>query len=677
MPVKLTKEQEKRTLRRIWDFFYWSKQVRDSKFMPLYRYAMRVYYDQTIDERGRMLLQQRGQSDVSINWLRIHLRRMQGYMTANRPQWAAFGVGDDDTKAAKLSNAILGHGWRISKGYLQVVDLIKKGVIGGLGLWSVYIDYTADNGIGEVKWRSLPVQFFYPDWRSMDPLYDDMAAQQVSYTVDLATAMSIVPKEYHDKLKKLSTVPENYDTLFEEGNLVYGQYPDPYYVNRVRLLTHYQLEDQPLWELKDLVDGETYYMSEKPDLPLPYAVDIRRVDVPSLVKYDCFYGMGEDDGFIYDITRFPYNKFLIKPFINEFMENAFPVGEAYFLAKMQNYYDKSLRVALQHEQWNSNPGVFIPQGSVANKKEFEEKVVLPGFALEIDMDDGKRPIFKQGVPGATGFYNIISLVQRAMQEATGNMFLPEMARGNATEDQLLKMTGQEHGDYLMRQFESTLEAGAEAYLMLARMHYDGVRKLFKFIDEKNRTRSVALNAAVVNDDGTVEEFLTKDIPTDVVIAARSYVPTEKFLTRRLLVEAMARSPQETVDILFVEFLKSLEIDPSIVEEAEARLQLLPVMQQHIQQLVQAVEELQQQNKELEGKLFSADRSKIKAEYEAQLEVIVKRVKTDLLALRKIYEERMKSNERILKSLNRETKEVANEGERAGQLEGSEENIPGL
>lgn len=668
MPVKLSKEEEKRTLRRIWDFYYWSKQVRDSRFMPLYRYAMRVYYDQTIDEQGRLLLYKRGQSDVSINWLRIHLRKMQAYMTANRPQWAAFGVGDDDARAAKLANAILGHGWRISKGYLQVVDLIKKAVVGGLGLWSVYIDYNEDNGLGEIKWRSLPVQFFYPDWRSMDPMFDDMAAQQISYTVDLATAMQMLPKEYHDKLKKLSTVPESYDTLFEEGNIVYGQYPDPYQTNRVRFLTHYQLEERPLWELKDLTDGETYYMDEKPDLPLPYGVDIRKVDVPSLVKYDCFYGMGEDDGFIYDVTKFPYNKFLIKPFVNEFMENAFPIGESYFLAKLQSYFDKSLRVALQHEQWNSNPGVFLPQGSVTDKKKFEEKVTLPGFVLEVDMDDGKKPVFKQGVAGATGFYNIIGLVQRAMQEATGNMFIPEMARGNATEDQLLKMAGQEHGDFLMRQFESTLEAGAEAYLMLARMHYGGYRKLFRYLDEKNRPRTVALNTPVVNEYGEIEEFLTKDIPRDIVIASRSYMPTEKFLTRRLLVEAMARSPQETIDILFVEFLKAMEIDPSIVEEAEARLQLLPAMQQHIQQLVGAIEELQARNRDLQSKLESSDRSRIKAEYAAELEVIVKRVKTDLLALRKIYEERLRSNADLVKKL---SKEKLNESTK----EGSKETVP--
>lgn len=645
MPVNLSKEKEAQALKRMWDFHYWSRQSRDMNFMPRYSSAMRVYYDQTLDDENKQLLYDRGQSDISINWLRILLRKMQSYMTSNQPQWAAFGVNDDDTRAAKVANAILGHGWRVSYGYLQIVDLLKKGLVGGVGLWSSYVDYKSDNGLGDVKWKSLPIQFFYPDWRSMDQMYDDMSAQQVSFTVDLITAMNMVPKKYHDRLRKLSTVPDIYDTLFQEGNIVFGQHPDPYQTERVRLLTHYQLEERPLWELKDLVDGKTYYLDDRPNIPLPYAVDIKKIDVPSLVKYNCFYGMGEDDGFIFDIEKYPYRKFLIKPFINEFTENPYGIGEAYFLEKLQNYVDKSLRVALQHEMFNANPGIIFPEGSVKDIEEAEQKVMWPGFMLEMDMSDGQRPFFKQGIAGQTGFYNVMNLALEAMRQSTGNMFRPEMARGNATEDQLLKMHGQEQGDALFKQFESMLEAGAEAYLMLSKNHYN-YPKVLKFLDKRKKPATMFVNKTFVNEEGELDGFYMSDVNVDIVIATRSYAPTEKFLKVRMIAEAMNRAPGEVHDLLFIEYMKAMEFDPEVVDEAEARMELLPKLMQQLQQMAEAIQELETKNKQLEGQVVTAERSRIRAEYQSQLEVLIKRFKTDMQAATKIWQNKLASNEQI-------------------------------
>jgi hypothetical protein len=664
MPTNLTKRQEEDTLRRIWDAHFWSRQSRDNNFMPRYRAAMRSYYDQTLDERNQRLIMDRGQSTISINWLRILLRKMQAYMTANQPQWTAFGVNDDDTRSAKLVSAILGHGWRISKGYLQIVDMLKKGLVGGLGLWSCYIDYKADGGLGEVKWRSLPIQFFYPDWRSMDQMYDDMSFQQISFTVDLATAVAMLPKKYHKKLKELSTVADVYDTLIQEGAIVYGQHPDPYEMTRVRLLTHYQLEERPLWELKDLSDGSVYYVDNKPDLPLPYAVDIKRRDIPSLAKYDCVYGMGEDDGLIYNVEYFPYDKFLMKPFINEFTENPYGIGEAYFLNKLQQYVDKSLRVALQHEMWGSNPGVFLPQG-ISNRPKVEKDIVAPGFVIEMDMDDGKRPYFKQSTPGQSGFYNIMNIALDAMQQSTGNMFKPEMARGNATEDQLLKMQGQEQGDALFRQFESTLENGAEAYTMMARKHYTHP-KLLKFVDKTKRPAVLQVNRPFINAEGEVDGYYIKEVGIDIVMATKSYAPNEKFLKARQITEAMNRAPAEALDILFIELIKAMELDPEIVEEVQLRVELVPKLLEKMQQMSNSLEQMQSQNQTLQGQVFTADRKAVRATYEAELATLVKRFKSDMQAATKIWKARLDANEQIQKQISREQSNVGQRQAKSGQ-----------
>jgi hypothetical protein len=644
MPKPFKKEKENHILKKIWHSHYWSRMSRDSNFMPRYQAAMRYYYDQTLTDEDVQILRNRGQSDVSINWLRILLKQMQSFMTANRPQWGAFGIGHNDTRSAKLSDAVLATSWRSSYGYLQISDIIKKAVVGGVGLLSSYIDYRADNGAGEIKFMSLPIQFFYGDWRTMNPMYDDMSFQQVSYTIDIATAIGMSPDRKNDILK-LSTVRHNYDTLFQEGNIVFGQHPDPYELDRVRYLTHYQIESDLIWEITDLTEDESrgnkYYLNDEPNFPLPYAMDIKRVDRPRLVKYDCFYGSGEDDGIIFNTTRFPFDKFMIKPFIDEFMENAYGVGEAYFLEKLNNYLNKSLRIALQHEMWNSNPGVFIPKGSIQDKKGFEERVLWPGFVEEYEAEFG-NPFFKSGVAGQTGFYNTMNIALDAMRNMTGNMFRPEMAKGNATEDQLLKSMGQEHGDDLFRSFETALEESAKTQLMLAKHHYD-FPKMLRYIDKRKRPASMLVNRGFVDENGEMQQFYISEMDIDVAVATKSYAPTQKMVNVRMLTEAMNRAPQNVQDILFLELMKAMEIDPEITDEIEARFEMLPKLLQQMEQMGQALEQMQKENKQLESQVFTADRKAIRADYGAELDSMVSNFKANMRAIQKIYQDKLNNN----------------------------------
>ena len=657
MPRPFDKKRERKILTAIWEAHYNSALARDSEFMPRFVAAMKVYMDQTITTEERRLLQERGQSDVSVNYLRFFLRKMQAFMTANQPEWMAFGVNNEDRRSALLANAILSHGWRISKGYLQVSDIIKNGTVGGLGLFSVYVDYRKRNGLGDVAWRSLPVQYFYPDWRSMDPMFDDMSYQQVSYTVSLNTALKIAP-DRKDDIVNLSTVPENYDTLFQEGALSYGEFPDPQQLDRVRLLTHYQLEEQDVWELRDLVDGEVYRIKEKPDLPLPYSVDVKKISVPTLVKYDCMYGMGEDDGIIYNVTKFPFSNFLIKPFIDEYTGNPFPVGEAYFLEKLQKYLDKSLRVALQHEQWNSNPGTFVPRGSIDDIEEFEKRINLPGFVEEVDFEFG-TPVFKQGTPGQTGFYKVMEFMIETMRFGTGNMFDPKMSKGNATEDQLLKTFGQEQGDMIFRNFESALEESAKSFLELAKWHYDFPATL-KFIDKRKRPVAITINRAFVNERGEIDGYYIKTMDTDIALATKSYAPTDKFFHAERIIKAMQFSPPEVLDSLFKELIKAMELDPELVDEIEAKLQIVPQLVQQLEQLSQALDELQRQNKQLQSQVFTADRKAVRATYDAELQKQVDKFKNDIRALLKVYEANLKVNQKIKQAI---TQNKGSQGER--------------
>jgi len=76
MPKPFNRKKEAKLLNDFWQFHHYSRMSRDSQFMPRYQAAMRYYYDQTLTDEDIQILRNRGQSDVSINWLRILLRQI-------------------------------------------------------------------------------------------------------------------------------------------------------------------------------------------------------------------------------------------------------------------------------------------------------------------------------------------------------------------------------------------------------------------------------------------------------------------------------------------------------------------------------------------------------------------------------------------------------------------------
>ena len=648
MARPLSKAEEKRTLIKIWDFHFNASQARQ-EMMERYIESMKHYMAESISDADKQVIYNRGQTDVSVPYLRFFIRKLVAFMTANQPQWTAFAVNNDDSRTAKLANALLSHIWRLSKGYMQITDIIKNMVVGGIGYSSAYIDYSKNNGLGEVLWRSLPVPYFYGDWRSKDPAFDDMSAQQVAFTIPLSTAQTFI-KDRREDLKTLVAQKGIYDTVIEQNKIIYGEVNDPYESVRVLRLSHYQIEEDDIFELTDLVDGQKMFLNDRPNLPLPYAVDIRKVSRPRLVKYDCIYGMGEDNGIIYNVTKFPFSTFLIRPFIDEFTGNPFAIGEGFFLEKIQKYIDKSLRIALQHEMWNSNPGVFLPKGSVDDRAEFEKRVMFPGFVEEIDMEAGV-PVFKQAAPNQSGFYKIVEFMIDTMKFGTGNMFDPSQARGNKSEDAFLKQVGQEQGDLIFRNFESGLEQAAKSQLELSKYHYD-FPTLLKFIDKRRKPATMLVNKTFVTPQGEIESFKISEIDTDIALSSRSYTPTDRQVNAEKIIKAMQFSPPQVLDILFIELAKAMELDPDIVDEVEFRTKVLPQLQQQLQQMQDNISKLDSENKKLKDQVFTADRKAVRASYDAELQKIIDKIKNNFRNAEKMFNNNLKANQKIQQALAR-------------------------
>jgi len=252
----------------------------------------------------------------------------------------------------------------------------------------------------------------------------------------------------------------------------------------------------------------------------------------------------------------------------------------------------------------------------------------PGFVEEFNAEFGS-PQFKQTQPGRTGFYEIADRMLQTMRDATGNMFDPRMAQGNATEDQFLKAEGIEQGNAIFRAWESSLEDAGKAALALCKEHYD-IPFMLKFIDSNKRAKSIQVNTTVFNEQtGEEDGYYIKDIDIDIALSSKSYTPTERLSQANNILRAMQYAPETAIAPLYTEFIKILEIDPEVAEMVEQQLNIIPQMMQQLQQSQQIIEQLQGQIEQLGNQLETADRRMVKSQYEAELQGQISKFKEQL------------------------------------------------
>lgn len=641
------KTKEEKIVERVYDDFHYSAIARRNS-MEQYVNAFKMYFNETISENEKAIIYNTKQSEVSLNYLRWFLRQLQAFLTANQPTWHAFAIGSDDNRKSQMARAVLSHTWRISKGYLRIAELIKRGIVGGVGLFSSFIDYRMDDGLGEVVWQALPLQYFYGDWRSQDELYEDMEFQQISMLITLSAARKFVPKSKWGQLARLVTADDEYAQLFSTTDFAVGEMDEPYSSSKVRIISDFRLEEADYWEVKDMVSDEVFSFESSPDFHLPAFFEKKKRSGRKLVRRDVITS-GRGDGIVGRIQSFPsVDEFLCKPFIDERTGNMYGLGEAYFVVSLQKYIDKALRVALQHESLAANPGILIPKGSIEDRQGFMERVREPGFVEEFEAEYG-QPYFKQPSPASSAFFQIYDLMLNAMRNAIPSSFGPGQGdpgqtHGNYREAALLKDSGQQQASLIYRSFEATLEAQGRATLKLAKGHYN-YPKLFKFIDiSRRRPATMLVNRAFVNEQNMIDAYSIDDIEHDVAIGTRSWAPTDRYMNIEVIERLIGSAPPEAVPLLFRHLAKYLELDPEMLDELDVLLDTVPKLLEQLQQLQQALQQAESEKKKLTGQVFTADRKALRADAEATLKKQVDKFVNELEKVKNEHKLNLKQKE---------------------------------
>ncbi len=110
---------------------------------------------------------------IVINRIHKAIETIKSMLTSNKPGFKVAPQNDSDAKTANALNGLMQYVWYISEGDEQVSQAIDNMLAGSLGWLLAYVDPFSDDGMGDVKFRSVDPKFVYVDPNSQSPDFSD------------------------------------------------------------------------------------------------------------------------------------------------------------------------------------------------------------------------------------------------------------------------------------------------------------------------------------------------------------------------------------------------------------------------------------------------------------------------------------------------------------------------
>lgn len=162
------------------------------------------YLDNQLSAEEKKALEENGQPTFTINRIIPIVEMLNFYATSNDPKWQAVATEGSDSEIAAIHNDIADFIWYISDGKQQIHQVINDACTKSVGYMQVYVDANEDQGMGEVKVRSLEPFDVFVDPQSRDALYRDAAFMMVHKIVPRQQLENAFP-ESKSKIKKANS----------------------------------------------------------------------------------------------------------------------------------------------------------------------------------------------------------------------------------------------------------------------------------------------------------------------------------------------------------------------------------------------------------------------------------------------------------------------------------------
>jgi len=647
----------------------WARHVKEDREFRLGRQWTKEQED---------ILKGRGQAAVVVNRIHPAVESAKAMITANRPSFRVAPREDSDNRVAQVMSALLAYMYDISDGRTVIRTAVDDYYVAGMGLIQVYQDPLADMGKGEVKIKDIDPMDVYIDPNSRDRLFDDAENIIVSRLFTKSQAKRLYPM-YKDAIENASSdidfnAPEtgrsndNYSAQFPEdvGTVSEQDYIrgyERYYklripkrrvyesfsgdeklldeseweqyiqqpawiVNGEQILTdeeqvqqllqqmQQQYEQQKMMQVQQLVeqggDPNTAIQAPPPKPPIEqvtfeYLIDKKVIQVVKItverVKMCAMMG----DAYLYS-RILPTDKYPIVPMVNMHTRTPYPTSDVRMVKGMQEYINKTRSLIIAHATTSTNTKILVPEGSV-DMTEFEAKWAQPGVAIPYDPTDG-APVTVQPSPLPNELY---SNEQSAKNDIDHQLGLYEMMMGNSSvAPQTYKATisldefGQRKIKSKLADVEAALTRVAQVAIPMMQQLFTG-EKVFRVIQPNNSLSEYVLNKKLV-DDKTGEIEIFNDITVgmyDVVYISGSTLPTNRYAELEFYMDAYQKGLIDRVEVL-----KKTE-----VFDIEGVMQ----RQDEIAQLQQALQQAQEQIKELSGDLQTRDREAVSLRKKVEVE----------------------------------------------------------
>jgi len=566
-------------------------------------------------------LRSRNQADVPMDRIGPAIEKFKAVLTSRPPAFTITPREDSDVKAASLWRDIVSYVWENSSGDAQLKQAIHDYATTGMGYLYVYIDPESDFGRGDVKFNCVnPFRVYVPP-ATRNRWYDDAEGVILSTILTGEQVVSLYPElgshENEESGEEEDGLIQDLDTYIDED------YPSSQNKNMRKVFTPAEVDSSDYFERQkyqvlerffkirvkfyrvlDMQSGEEVILSEEEYIGFiednQQRVEAGQYEVipieQSRIKVCASIGQIVLYESILNTEHYP-----IIPMPNIWTETPYPKSDVSRARPMQRLLNKLWSLALSHAQASAGLKLLVPLGSVEDVGQLERDWANPNAVIEVDSSQGE-PHFPAPQPLAGEFYKLIQQCEFYIDFTFG---LPEMMHGFAEKaPETVKGTermialGTERPKSKLRDIEFSINRLGKVIYNLSKGHYT-YKKIFRLVQANNDITEVMANyyddkIGAILDIKKERHNLGQH---DLRIEPGSTLPTNKWAELGVYMEAYQMGIVDKVEVL----KKNPEIfdKEGVLRRTEEK-----------QQLMQQVQAMQEQIKNLEGDLQTAQRESV-------------------------------------------------------------------
>ena len=568
-------------------------------------------------------LASRNQADIPMDRVSAAIEKFKAVLTSRPPAFTITPREDSDVQVATLWRTVMGYVWQKSDGDWQMKQAIQDYATTGMGYLYAYIDRESDFGRGDVKFTYVDPFRVYASPSSRDRWFSDSDGIILSTILTGEQAVNLYP-ELGDRIDP-ETGEEMPGLINDISGFTYDEedYPSSQNKNSMNVFTPAEVKDKDYYQVKKYQVLERFY---KIKVPYYRIIDMKSQE-ESILSQEEYAQFVSENSETFDIGAFTaievlqtrvkvcasmgevvlYEQILntdeypIIPLPNIWTGTPYPKSDVSRARPMQRLLNKLWSLALSHAQASAGLKLLVPLGSVDDIDQLEKDWANPNAVIEVDSSQGE-PHYPAPQPLAGEFYRLIQQSEFYIDFIFG---LPEMMHGFAEKaPETMRATermialGSERPKSKLRDIEFSINKLGKVLYNLSKGHYT-YKKIFRLAQPNNNITEVMANfytdvSGAVLDLKKEKHALDQH---DIRIEPGSTMPSSKYAELAVYLEAFQMGIVDRYEVL----KKNPELfdKEGIMRRTEEK--------QLLQQQVQA---MQDQIKNLQGDLQTAQRESV-------------------------------------------------------------------